>query len=107
MQCSSISTTGYNAVECDKRITATAGTTLHIHNCESCTGDTIIGLYYADANFITSDDDGCGSYGGCSSITYTIPAGTPTQTFRVGMRCYGSSDPCSGSILMEATCNLR
>ena len=106
MQCNPISSAGTNLVSCDKIFILPGGTTIYIYNCGDtyCTGDTILYLYSESGALLKSDNDGCGEYGSCSKMNYTIPLSTPSQAYTLKMNCYDAS-PCTGNIQIRIQCN--
>jgi hypothetical protein len=67
------------------------------------TGDTMLYLYGPGGNLLAFNDDG-GTCSPGSEFTYTVPAGSPCQTYEVYEGCYSSA--CSGTVAISGTSTL-
>ena len=102
-------------------VTASAGQTFTVSMCgalyagAACIGQTTLRIYSATGVEVVYDDTGSGGLppaacmsGGnvCAQVQYTVPAGTPTQTYLIQEGCTGTS-ACAGTAVVVAGAGVQ
>lgn len=72
-----------------------------------CKGDTSLALVDQFNNTVAFNNNGGGTCGRCSQLTYTPPANAPCQLYTVRETCNGGTEACAGVAVISGASFVR